>query len=212
MKIKTAADSIDPQLKRRGVEVKKEKTDQTVFGSNWNLLLPEKASSHWLNDILLHNFDQNNTRVHTGNIRVSIRMLLVCCPYVFVCYSFVTRMYPGGVSVRKDRKSLKENQGEKRQSTHHLLFLPFLRGWRMILTRNNKSKLSLSGGSQRRTTALSKSWCPQHFLSEGEKFWLRMCECGRLWKIFQTLLLAQEMRYSIVIMSKSTVYAVKVPF
>ena len=33
MKIKTAADSIDPQLKRRGVEVK-EKTDQTVFGSN----------------------------------------------------------------------------------------------------------------------------------------------------------------------------------
>ena len=34
MKIKTAADSIDPQLKRRGVEVKKEKTDQTVFGSN----------------------------------------------------------------------------------------------------------------------------------------------------------------------------------
>ena len=156
MKIKTAADSIDPQLKRRGVEVKKEKTDQTVFGSNWNLLLPEKASSHWLNDILLHNFDQNNTRVHTGNIRVSIRMLLVCCPYVFVCYSFVTRMYPGGVSVRKDRKSLKENQGEKRQSTHYLLFLPFLRGWRMILTRNNESKLSLSGGSQRRTTAIKE--------------------------------------------------------
>ena len=64
------------------------------------MLLPEKASSHWLNDILLHNLDQNNTRVHTGNIRVSILMLLVCCPYVFVCYSFVTRMYPGGVSVK----------------------------------------------------------------------------------------------------------------